>query len=221
MSLRWFIDSADLNAWKDWMPSGMFFGMTTNPLLLERAGQACTLARLETLATTAVGLGASEIHIQTWGATTSEMVGTGERIAALDSHVVVKVPFTRDGATAAATLIARGVPVTMTGLYARHQAGAAMALGAAYAAPYLGRIEEEGRDGHGTVVAMQRMILAVESPMRLLVASLRNVSDMPALIQEGVSTFTLSPALLPRLFDDASTLAAIADFERAAKAMGA
>ena len=61
-----------------------------------------------------------------------------------------------------------------------------MALGAAYAAPYLGRMDESGRDGHGTVISMQRMIRAMESPMRLLVASLRRVESIPALIEQGV-----------------------------------
>jgi hypothetical protein len=41
----------------------------------------------------------------------------------------------------------------------------------------------------------------------------------PALIQNGVNTFTLAPALIPHLFEDPSTLDAAADFERAAKAM--
>ena len=47
MALRLFLDSADRAAWADWLPSGLFHGVTTNPTLLRRAGVPC---RLETIA---------------------------------------------------------------------------------------------------------------------------------------------------------------------------
>jgi len=39
-----YLDSADPTVWERWLPSGLFHGVTTNPLLLERAGQTCTVA---------------------------------------------------------------------------------------------------------------------------------------------------------------------------------
>src|SRR5439155_11495800 len=123
-----------------------FFGITSNPVLLERVREPCTLANLERLAARAFELGAKEFHAQTWGPTADAMTETGFALAALDSRIVVKVPITIDGTRASARLIARHVPVTMTALYAAHQAATSMALGAAYAAPSLGRIDEAGRD---------------------------------------------------------------------------
>jgi len=217
MSLRWFLDTAVVSEWHAWMPTGLFFGITTNPVLLERAGERCTVERLTALAAGAFELGAHELHAQAWGPTPEAMVDVGRALFAIDPRVVVKVPITREGAVAAARLVQAGVPVTMTALYAAHQAATAMALGASYAAPYLGRMDEIGRDGHGIVLSMQRMIRATGSPMRLLVASVRDVSSIPRLVEQGVDTFTLSPSLLPGLFDDPATLAAAADFERASR----
>ncbi|MBK8026873.1 MAG: transaldolase [Chloroflexi bacterium] len=214
--MRWYIDSAHVNTWQEWMPTGLFYGITTNPLLLERALLPCTHEQLASVVKIGFELGAQEMHIQTWGETAAAMANNAERIAGLDPRVVVKVPITREGATCASWLTARGVKTTMTALYAAHQVGTAMALGATYAAPYLGRMDEIGRDGHATVRTMQRMIQAVGSPMRLLVASVRHVSDIAALLQEGVDTFTLAPLLLPHLFSDPATTVAAADFERAA-----
>lgn len=218
MGLRWFLDTADTGNWHEWMPTGLFFGITSNPLLLERAGEACTVDNLTRLAGEAFSLGACEFHAQTWGASVDALVANGAALAAIDTRVVVKVPITLEGTIAAAQLIRQGIRVTTTALYATHQAGTSMALGAAYAAPYLGRMEEAGRDGHGTVISMQRMIRAMDSPMRLLVASLRRVESIPTLIEHGVDTFTLGPSLLPALFTDDLTLAAARDFERAAAA---
>lgn len=219
MTMRWYIDTAEVSVWKQWLSSGLFYGVTTNPKLLEKANLPCTLAQLHILAQTAFDMGAKEIHMQVWGTTADEMVQVGEQIAAMGSHVVIKIPITQEGTFCAARLIAAGVPVTMTALYAAHQVATAMALGAQYAAPYLGRMDEAGRDGHETVVAMQRMVASLQSPLRLMVASLRHVSDIPALVRQGVDTYTLAPALLPHLFEDASTQEAAADFERAARAM--
>lgn len=221
MRMRWFLDTADTASWDEWMPAGLFFGITCNPLLLERAGEVCSIDNLSRLAGRAFDLGASEFHAQTWGETEDALVDHGVALAALDSRIVVKVPITQAGARASARLVRRGTRVTTTALYAAHQVGTSMAVGAAYAAPYLGRMDEAGRDGHGTVISMQRMIRAMDSPMRLLVASLRRVESIPALIEQGVDTFTLGPSLLPALFQDEATLSAARDFERAAVSAGA
>jgi transaldolase len=220
MSVSWFLDSADILAWREWLPAGLFFGVTTNPLLLARAGVPCTLDTLSALASEAFSLGVNEFHAQVWGETPSDMIEHGLDLSKLDARVVVKVPITREGVHVAAQLIDRDVRVTMTALYDAHQVATAMALGAAYAAPYLGRMNEAGRDGLGIVSTMQRMIDAVESPTRLLIASIRQAADIPALMPGGANTFTLAPSLLPSLFDDRLTLAAAEEFARAARVAG-
>lgn len=68
--------------------------------------------------------------------------------------------------------------VTLTAVYAPHQVLVAVGAGVEYAAPYLGRMTEMGRGGRDSVAKMQGMINGVDSPMRLLVASLRNVDDL-------------------------------------------
>lgn len=60
----------------------------------------------------------------------------------------------------------------------------AAALGATYAAPYLGRMSDAGRDGRGSCVAMQRIIDTSRSRMRLLVASIRDVEDISFLANQ-------------------------------------
>ena len=42
MTLQLLLDTADPAAWRMWLPSGLFRGVTTNPTLLRRAGQPCT-----------------------------------------------------------------------------------------------------------------------------------------------------------------------------------
>jgi len=36
--VKLYLDSFDVESWQEWMPSGLFYGITTNPILAERAG---------------------------------------------------------------------------------------------------------------------------------------------------------------------------------------
>ena len=218
-SLRLFLDSAEVHQWSNWLPTGLFYGVTTNPLLLERAETACTVDKLHHLAETAFSLGAQEMQLQTWGDDVSTLVERGQQLAAGDRRIVVKVPITQTGTTAAAQLIAQGIRVTLTAVYAPQQVLIAAALGADYAAPYLGRINDLTGQGRKSLVTMQQAIASLHSSTRLLVASIRSVEAMTFLATQGCNTFTFTPAIAAELFDVAATQQATADFERAARQM--
>jgi transaldolase len=91
-----------------------------------------------------------------------------------------------------------------------------IALGAAYAAPYLGRMNDAGLDGLDEILAMQEMITRLGSSTRLLVASIRRLSDLAALARQGCDTFTLLPHLVDELLTNPQTLQAADDFEEKA-----
>ena len=74
MALRLFLDSADPQAWQQWLPSGLFHGVTTNPTLLRRAAQPCSLEQLAQLAPMALAHGIEELHLQAWGTTTADIL---------------------------------------------------------------------------------------------------------------------------------------------------
>lgn len=217
--LRLFLDSAEVAQWQQWRATGLFYGVTTNPLLLARSQLPCTLAALTELVEQARSLGFQEVQLQAWGSTAAALRQTGQALAAIHPQVVVKVPITQAGTEAAAALIAAGVRVTLTGVYAVHQVLIAAALGADYAAPYLGRISDLGRDGRADLAQMQQALTQLQSPTRLLAASLRSPEDLAYLAAQGLNTFTLSGAVTQQLFEVAPTLTAAADFEQAAAAM--
>jgi transaldolase len=221
--LRLFLDSADPADWRRFLPLGFFHGVTTNPLLLERAGQPCTVANLRTLAGAAQDLGAREIQMQTWGGNPGQMAETGEKLAELaesDLRVVVKIPATAEGFQVARTLRANGRTVTLTAVYTPGQVMAAASLGAAYAAPYLGRLDDAGQDGAAVVLNMHDILTRTGSRTRLLTASLRTVEQIVDLAAKGLDTFTFGPGVADQLLVSDLTSAAAIDFQRAAEAMG-
>ena len=218
MALRLFLDSADPLAWQQWLPSGLFHGVTTNPTLLRRAAQPCSLERLAQIAPLALAHGIQELHLQAWGTTAADMLQCGLALASLaPGHIAVKLPVTQQGAAVARDLGRAGIPITFTACYEPHQVLIAAALGAAYIAPYLGRINDQGRDGIAAVIAMHQSLSGLGSSVRLLVASLRQPGELTRLAAEGLNTFTISPELATALVRCDATEAASAQFERDAQ----
>ncbi len=217
---RLFLDSADPADWEHWLPLGVFHGVTTNPLLLDRAGEDCTLASLARLGGRAFDLGAREIHLQVWGDDEDALVACGRELAGLAPEVAVKVPATEMGLRAARRLLAEEIGVTVTAVYNAGQVLAAAALGVRYAAPYLGRIDDLGRDGTAEVIAMHELLRNTDNPTRLLVASLRDWDKVVELAWEGLDTFTIAPTVAEAMLDDPDTEEAVDAFDEAAHRHG-
>ena len=53
-----YLDSADLTACRTWLPSGLFYGVTTNPLILRRDNVPCRVEEVCALARDLLDLGA-------------------------------------------------------------------------------------------------------------------------------------------------------------------
>src|SRR6476620_136264 len=104
--MKLFIDSGSLKDIAPLVALGIIDGITTNPSLMAKEGgdprqilkEICRLVQGpvsgEVVSTDAEG-----------------MVREGRELAALDEHVVVKVPFTREGVKACKTLSSEGTPV--------------------------------------------------------------------------------------------------------------
>lgn len=215
--VRFYLDTADVAAWETWLPTGLFYGVTCNPTLLKKAGVPCELAALKGLARHAFDHGMQEVHLQSWGNGAEQLFENGQALGRIDRRVLVKLPATQAGTTAAKWLVKDGIPVTLTAVYTVHQALIAAALGASYVAPYLGRMTDAGQDGLANVAKMQQILNSVQSQTRILTASIRNIKDIPTLAAQGVDTFTFSSAIAEAFFNVPATIKATADFEQAVR----
>lgn len=223
-TMRLYLDCADHKEWEKWAETGIFYGFTTNPTILKRYDIECTIPSMRKLTRHAFDLGMEELQLQAWGSTMPELYSCGLDLIELDSRVVVKIPMTMEGLKAARRLIDDGVSVTMTAVYSIHQAATAMALGAAYIAPYLGRMNDAGKNGYDDISKMQSIVdmsETYEGETRLLVASIRSAQDISILAAEGCNTFAISPLVADQLVSDPLTLEAAELFQEHAAEMGA
>ncbi|GIL89170.1 hypothetical protein Vretifemale_16983 [Volvox reticuliferus] len=199
-------------------------GITTNPSILEKDGQRCTLSNLSRLCRIGEELGVREMQFQAWGDSAQSMVSVALDLFGMNPNlVVVKLPCTLEGFQAAALLRESAVRVTMTAMYTSSQVLLAQSVGAEYAAPYLGRMNDAygNNQGYKEVVQMQRILTSQKARTRLLVASIRDAFTMASLAAEGCDTFTISPSVASKLFKVTYTLDAVDQFEAAARRMGA
>jgi transaldolase len=205
-----YLDSADLDELGRCLPHPLLHGVTTNPTLLRRAGVA--RSGITALLARCLALGARQVQAQVSSPDAAGMLRDAEALLApFDAgQLVVKIPATREGFAAGAELAARGVPVTYTAVYALEQAQFAAMLGAAYAAPYLGRLEDAGLDGLALIGQMQAVVARSGAGLRLLPASVRSREAYLALMQLGVGALTIPP----RLFGELTTHEATHQAER-------
>ena len=201
-----YLDSADLAELRTCLPHPVVHGVTTNPTLLKRAG--VTRAALPALVEQLLKLGARQVQAQVHAADVQGMRADAQALLKLaePGQIVVKIPATRQGLHAGAQLSAEGVAVTYTAVYAAEQAHFAALLGAAYAAPYLGRLQDAGIDGLALIAQMQALVEQCGASMRLLVASVRTREAYVALLGLGVGSITIPPRLFAELLDHPATL---------------
>jgi transaldolase len=209
-----YVDSADRAAVESLLASGMFRGVTTNPLILQRGG--LTAADLPMLYDWATSAGAHEVFMQGWGTDALELRRRCDAILSIGERVIVKVAATRIGIPVAAALVRDGARVLLTAVYDERQVLVASAIGAHWIAPYVGRMTDAGLDGIGAVLRMQRVLDHEAGVTRIVAASLRSLDDAFRLVEGGVADLTLGAELADGLLSHPLTDLADAGFEEAA-----
>ncbi|OSQ50662.1 hypothetical protein MGEO_11765 [Marivita geojedonensis] len=212
-----YLDSADEADWADLMPTGLFRGITTNPLLAQRAGLDYPHIDWADKARHARDLGAQELHAQVFGPVEGYVdwaAALYEAGAKAGLRTVVKIPLTEAAIRRVPAIKALGGPILMTAAYHPKQMATAMALGADFIAPYFGRMDEAGLPAHDMLHQMH--LMSRGGSTRILVASLRSAEQLVALAAFGLDCFTLSPHVARSLLTEPMTEDAAAAFEAAA-----
>ena len=215
--MRLYLDTADSAEWRELMPMGIFYGITTNPLLTARAGLIYTDISWKDLVQTAADLGAKEFHAQVYG-NMDQALSFAEQIYEIGQTVgiecVVKIPLSVDGISMVSKIKSMGGKILLTACYDAKQIITATALEANYIAPYFGRMIEAGLDAMAHLRAMKEM--SQNGSCRTPVASLRNAQQMVEIAQMGHDFFTISPTVARDLFHSDLTDMAVANFEKSA-----
>lgn len=207
--MKLFLDAADTDCWADLAGTGLFSGITTNPLLIQRAGLDTSIETYQALYKRAMKLGYLCIQFQVFG---EDWLQCARSIASIGPEVFIKIPAHKKGFEVVSEL---NLPdrTTLTAVYSDGQVIAAEALQVAYTAPYYARLKEAIENADALFDRMQDIAFETE----LLVASLRSSEQFLDLAARGFSTFALPEPIARTFFESTLGDKAIADFEEAAR----
>jgi transaldolase len=207
--MKLFLDVADTDCWVDLAGTGLFSGITTNPLLIQRAGLKTSIETYRTLYDQAMKLNYPCIQLQVFG---RDWLQCAQSIASIGPEVFIKIPANRKGLEVASKL---NVPdrITLTTVYSVGQVIAAEALQVAYTAPYYARLRDAIENADALFDQMQNVAFETE----LIVASLQSKAQFLDLAARGFSTFALPEPIARTFFESTLADKAIADFEEAAR----
>lgn len=217
--MKLYLDSADTEAWQELMPLGVFSGITTNPLLIERAGRSGTLADIEELVHKAKQLGARQFHAQVSGDPEGYAAWAGNLYDIGAKHqieTVVKIPLVPKAIAQIAAVKALGGKILVTACYHANQGALAAAVEADFIAPYVGRMAAAGLD---TDEQMQQLVGLRDHALHrfeILCGSIKTAEEIAELGAIGIDAVTISPDVARALLNNSSSLTAYDDFERAA-----
>ena len=187
-------------------------GVTTNPSILKRAGQAPYPLLQEIRAMLPEE---ASLHVQVISETAEEMLAEAKVIRKrIGGNVYIKVPATAEGIRAMKMMAAEGVPVTATAIYTPMQAFLAAKAGAEYAAPYVNRLDNTGMDGVRIAKTIHDIFTVHGMNCKVLAASFKNIMQIQELCAYGVGSVTAAPELVEQMLRHPAVAPAVADFNR-------
>ena len=205
--MKIFVDSANTDTIDALVPLGIIDGVTTNPSLLARepGDPRETLRRI----CRSVG---GPVSAEVVATDAPGMVREGCELAALDEHIVVKVPFGREGVRACAALTDHGIRVNVTLCFSPAQALLAAKVGAAFISPFVGRLDDVATDGMALIGQIVEIFENYQFDTEVLVASVRGPIHVVEAARTGADICTCPPKVIDSLFNHPLTDIGLAKF---------
>jgi transaldolase len=205
--MKFFVDTADLNAIRPLAASGLIDGVTTNPSLIVKAGGDFITTIKEICAAIDGPVSAEVVATDTAG-----MLAEGRKLAALAANVVVKLPLTMDGLAACRVLSAEGIKTNVTLCFSPAQGLLAAKAGATYVSPFIGRLDDIGQDGMDLIESLRTIFDNYSFATEVLAASIRSPMHVINCALAGADVATIPPEVFPRLAAHPLTEAGLATF---------
>lgn len=194
--MKFFIDTANLDEIRQAARWGIVDGVTTNPSLIAKEGRDFveTIAEICTLVDGPVSAEVVADDAET-------MVKQGKLLARIHDNVVVKVPLTQEGIVATSRLSALGIKTNVTLCFQPIQALVAAKAGATYISPFVGRIDDVGRDGMMMIEDMVQVYSNYpDLETQILAASIRHPQHVLQAALAGAHVATIPFNVMNKLF---------------------
>lgn len=209
--MKFFIDTANLAQIREAHEMGVLDGVTTNPSLMAKEGikgvenqhrhyiDICRLVQ-------------SDVSAEVIATTYDEMIAEGEALAALDPHIVVKVPCIADGIRAIKYFSSKGIRTNCTLVFSVGQALLAAKAGATYVSPFVGRLDDISEDGIALIAHIVKVYRTYNFSTQVLAASIRHTAHIIQCLDAGADVATCPLSAIKGLLNHPLTDAGLKKF---------
>lgn len=183
-----YLDSADMVEIKEAFELGFLSGLTTTPTFMHRHGITdidATIIELSKIVPV--------LQIEALGSTVDEIISEVDRQDALGldkERTVYKIPISLEGVRACKKLTDDGFKVNIHLVYTLQQAYMAMAAGATYVCPLVGRLQDQGHDALQLIDQCVQAVNYYGYNSKIMFSSVRNIEHVRNALNIGVHTIT-------------------------------
>lgn len=213
--MKFFVDTADIDAIAELNDLGMVDGVTTNPSLIMKSGrdilevtkEICDMIR-------------GPVSAEVIATDADDMIAEGRKLARIADNIAVKVPLTWDGLKACKVLTGEDVMVNVTLCFSANQALLAAKAGATYISPFLGRLDDINIDGMELISDIRTIYDNYAFDTRILAASIRTVNHVSEAARIGADVMTAPPDVIRKLASHPLTDKGLETFLKDARSAG-
>ena len=214
--MKFFIDTANTDEIREAVSFGMVDGVTTNPSLIAKEGRQFEEVIKEITEIVDGPISAEVVSLDANG-----MVEEGKKLATISDNIVIKVPMTTEGLKATKIFASEGIKTNVTLIFSATQALLAAKAGAAYASPFVGRLDDISLTGMDLIGDIVTIYDNYGYTTEIIVASVRNPTHVldAALIGADIATipFKVIAQLAKHPLTDKGIESFLADWEKRKK----
>ena len=210
-TMKFFIDTANLDQIKEAKDLGVLDGVTTNPSLMAKegiTGQANILKHYADICEIVDG----DISAEVIATNYEDMIKEGKALAEIHENIVVKVPMIKDGVKAIKYFSENGIPTNCTLVFSAGQALLAAKAGASYVSPFIGRLDDISHDGLGLIEDIREIYDNYDFPTEILAASVRHTTHLLECARMGADVVTCPLGVITSLLKHPLTDSGLATF---------
>jgi transaldolase len=187
-----FLDTASLEEIREAAKWGVVSGVTTNPTLMSREGDADFRETIRTICDIIEGPISAEV-VSTKAA---DMIEEGRPISKWHPNVIVKIPMTPDGLQAIKVLSSEGIRINTTLIFTANQALLAAKAGAFIVSPFIGRLDDISEDGMQVIRDAVQIYNNYGIKTKVLAASIRHPRHITEAAKAGAHIATMPFSVL-------------------------
>ena len=192
--MKFFVDTADVDAIRELHDLGMVDGVTTNPSLILKSGRDIIEVTKEICSFVEGPVSAEVVAL-----TADEMIAEGRKLAEIAPNIAVKVPLTWDGVKCCKVLSGEGRMVNVTLCFSANQALIAAKAGATFISPFIGRLDDINLDGLELISDIRQVYDNYGFDTQILAASIRTANHVTQCALIGADVMTAPPAVIKGL----------------------